>query len=226
MGLTALAFSLITLATTPALPAFSAAETILAVQEVRAHETLDLTQRHGNKTINAGYTDNIRLYLHYLKGDGPQLENNWTKIREPFSFNITLAPGQLLAFHPALLPEFRNKAVFFADTNLSASDGYRFIDGLWGNGVCHIASFINMAASRAGLKVTAKVNHNFAPIYGVPKQFGTAIYFDSEKNLNSQKQNLYLENTQLNPVTIMFSIGESNVEMVVVETVGFNGGKS
>lgn len=226
MGLTALAFSLITLSTTPVLPAFSAPETRLAVQEVRSSETLDLTQRHGNTTINAGYNDNIRLYLHYLKGDGPQLENNWPKIREAFSFNITLSPGQVLAFHPAILSEFKDKTVLFAETNLSGSDGYRFVDGLWGNGVCHIASFLNMAGAKAGLKVTAKVNHNFAPIYEVPNRFGTAIYFDSEKNLNSQKQNLYLENTQLNPVTILFSIGETNVEIVVVETVGFSNGKS
>ncbi|MEK7611431.1 MAG: VanW family protein [Patescibacteria group bacterium] len=226
MGLTALAFSLITLSTTPVLPAFSAAETELAIQEVRSHETLDLTQRHGNRAINAGYGDNIRLYLHYLKGDAPQLENNWTKIREPFSFNLTLAPGQVLAFHPAVLPELRNKTVFFADTNLSASDGYRAVDGLWGKGVCDIASFLNMAATKAGLKVTAKTNHDFAPISGVDRRYGTSIYYDPSENLSSQKQNLYLENTRLNPLTIMFSVGETNVEIVVVETVGFTGGKS
>lgn len=233
MNFTTAAISLFMLLYKPVTPAYSAAPETLAVQEVRAHETLDLKARHGNKNINAGYGDNIRLYLHYLKGDvanltlpgaltdaGPTVID-WAKVREPLTLSFTLVPGEVFAFHPGLLPEFKDKRVYAVPTSLDQADGYRYIDGLWGNGVCHLASFFNWVGSEAGLKVTAKVNHNFAPIYGVPKIYGTAVYYATGQETSNAKQNLYLENTKPNPVTITISIDDKKVEMLVTETVGF-----
>lgn len=230
MDFSATALSLFLLIQSPVTLAYSAAPVTLSVQEVRAHETLDLTQRHGNKAINAGYGDNIRLYLHYLKRDVPGMLTNrtnsgggsvidWAKVRAPFGFSLAIAPGEVLAFHPGVLPEFSTRSLHVVQTSLDQTDGYRFIDGLWGNGICHLASFLNMAAARAGLKVTAKVNHNFAPIYGVPKNYGTAIYYETGQEVSNANQNLYLENQGLNPLTITVSVDDKNVEMLVTATV-------
>lgn len=195
-----------------------------------AQKELDLTTRQRDRYVNEVFSDNILLYLHYLKGDADVAINNqlattgqkvmdFEKVRQPFSFRLTLLPQEVFSFHPDVLPELKDKLKVSAPTTFKSSEGYRFVAGLWANGVCHIASLINWAAQEAGLKVTAKVNHDFAPIPGVPREFGTAIYYMEGSSPANRQQNLYLENIYDFPVTLNFVVTDTKVIITITHTL-------
>ena len=73
------------------------------------------------------------------------------------------------------------------ESQFMTDQGYRVISGLGGNGVCHLASLINWAASEAGLAVEARADHSFARIEGVPREYWTSIRY-SQSGGNSQNQ--------------------------------------
>lgn len=217
---------LIALFSSPPIPAASLILENVNQPILLAQKEMDLTQRQKDRYVNEIFADNILLYLRYLKGDADATVNqqltttsqkvmDLAKVREPFTFSFTLVPGEVFAFHPDVLPEFQNKPRRTALTTFKSSEGYRFVAGLWANGVCHIASLINWAAQEAGLKVTAKVNHDFAPIPGVPREFGTAIYYMEGAANANQQQNLYLENTYDFPVTLTFTVTDTKVILTI-----------
>lgn len=197
-------------------------------QEVLAEHSLDLTIRDENPKANQGFVDNILLALHYLKGDvgGPKID--WEKARAPFEASFTLQPGEVFAFHDNVLPEFAN-SVITMNSEFMTYEGYKSIWGLGGNGVCHLASLMNWVASearfdsslasrrsgssarRAGLEVIAPNGHNFAPIPGMPKKYGTSI------RSQSPNQNLYIINNFDYPVTFVFNVDSREVNLEIIK---------
>lgn len=213
-------FGLITLISTTVLPTFATASagkpvSVLVEQktEILAEHELDLTNRllaspqggpveYGSQV----FADNILLSLHYLKGDVEQ-PLDWNKIREPFEVSFTLEPGEVFAFHSNSLPEFEPSVTM--NSRFFMEEGYKSLAGLGGNGVCHLASLLNWTASNAGLEVTALANHSFAPVPGVPKEFGTSI------RSQSPNQNLYIKNGFEVPVEFEFGADSQYVVLTI-----------
>jgi len=176
---------------------------------VLAEHSLDLTTREPGEYANEVFADNIVLSLHYLKSDVERGNIDWKEIRASFEVAFVLRPEEIFAFHGNVLPEFESPVVTM-NSRFFIEEGYRSVGGLGGNGVCHLASLINWVAAEADLEVTAKVNHNFYPVPGVPGQFGTSI------RSQSKTQNLYIKNNFEIPVVFAFSVegGEVNLKIV------------
>jgi len=86
---------------------------------------------------------------------------------------------------------------------------------LIGDGVCHLASFIYVAAKNAGLEVEAPTAHDFAVIPNIEKKDGVSIY--SENTL----QNLYITNNQNNDIRFVF-VHKENTLTIRVESAIIN----
>jgi len=178
-------------------------------EEILAEHTLNLEERLPDSEFgNEVFKYNILLALKYIEGD-PDLG-------EPFIAEVELQPGEIFAFQENLLPEFENKTVKTGWTKYIAQEGYKPLSGLYGNGVCHLASLINWTASDAGLKVTALANHNFWPVPGVPKEYGTSIRYLADGGWKTKNQNLYLENPFDYSVKLIFKASDEEVDLKVV----------
>lgn len=195
--------------------------------QILSTKALSFRNRHPDKTVNDIFTDNIILNLHYLKKDADNFKNpsisagekmiNWKKLKKPFHFTLTLNPNQTFAFHNDVLPQFKQEKIISGWTNFSYNDGFKQVDGLYGNGVCHLASVLNWAAHSAGLKVTAKVNHDFFPVKGVPKKYGTSILYMG--GYSSQLQNLYIKNNFNFPVTFVFDVNQNRLVVSIIKSL-------
>jgi len=174
-------------------------------ERLLAQASLDLSHRWPQAEINQGFTDNILLSLHYLKdsADKNSQDVDWEKVRQDFEISFELAPGEIFAFHKNVLPEYKGKNLKTMGSEFVTNQGYKYIGGLGGNGVCHLASLMNWVASEAGLQVEAPTRHNFATIAGVPKEYWTSIRYQ-ENGGNSQNQNLYIVNNFDFPVEFRF----------------------
>lgn len=210
----------ITLASTVLLPLSNTASLLAPIPEsllfrgeqeiVLAEKSLDLTIRSPEPQGNQGFADNILLALHYLKENVENPKIDWDLVRKPFEVSFILQPGEVFAFHANVLPEFKNPA-YTMNSKFFTYEGYKAVYGLGGNGVCHLASLMNWAASEADLEIVAKANHNFAPVPGVPKEFGTSIR-SQDKN-----QNLYIENSFDFPVTFEFKVNNKEVYLKIFQ---------
>ncbi|MDP2874416.1 MAG: VanW family protein [bacterium] len=180
-------------------------------QVVLAEQKLDLTILGRGQAATDILADNIRLNLHYFKGDAKEAKD----LREPFTFSFTLEPGEIFAYHDQVLAEFKNAVIKTQPSHFSNADGYKTLT-LPGSGVCYLASLVNWAASDAGLKVVALANHDFETIPGVPRKYGTAIYFDGATEI-SRRQNLYVVNNLEKPVTFNFEVTEKDVVVTVTD---------
>lgn len=179
-------------------------------EEVLAEQVLDLNERlPDSPSGNEVFKYNILLALKYFEGD--------TGLAEPFTAEIELQPGEVFAFQENLLPEFEDKTVKTGWTKYIAQEGYQALAGLYGNGVCHLASLINWVASEAGLKVVAPANHNFWPVPGVPKEYGTSIRYLADGGWKTENQNLYLENTFDYPIKLVFNCSSDKVELKIIK---------
>jgi len=175
-----------------------------------AERSFSLENRYGDKFVNDVFKDNILLALAYASGKVTSPKNiDWDLVREPFKFEFTLNPGEVFAFHDDILPEYNGKVVKTTNAHFNYQDGFKSDGYLYGDGVCHLASLINWAARDAGLKVDSRVNHNFANIPEVPREYGTSIVTTGTPSLNAQMQNLYVENTFDQPVRIVFDYKDS-----------------
>ncbi len=179
--------------------------------KIMARQKLDLTILGYGQAATDILADNIRLNLHYFKGDAKEVKH----LREPFTFSFTLEPGEVFAYHDQVLAEFKNATIKTQPSHFSNAEGYKTLT-LPGSGVCYLASLINWAASDAGLKVVALVNHDFETIPGVPRQYGTAIYFDGATE-NSRRQNLYVVNNLEKPVTFNFEVTDKEVVLTITK---------
>jgi vancomycin resistance protein YoaR len=137
-------------------------------------------------------------------------------VREPFEFSLTLEPGELFAFHDELSPEFNGLKTKTGWTQFSVVEGYKVLDGLSGNGVCHLATLINWVSTEAGLAVTAKVNHDFYPVPGIDRKYGTSIVYLPGAE-TTRRQNLYVVNTYDKTVTYNFKASAWQVTLEIVK---------
>lgn len=174
--------------------------------KVVAEHVYSLSDRYGNTFVNDVFADNILLTLAYMRGaakDGQSVD--WQKVKENYTFRMTLQPGQTFAFHDEVLPEYQGKVAFTTNAHFDSSEGYKSDGWLVADGVCHLASFMNVVAKNAGLQVVAPTNHDFAKIPDVPRENGTAIYYMPGEQQTSSLQNLYITNTFDYPVTFVFT---------------------
>lgn len=190
---------------------------VVEQSEILARKSLNLTTRTTDRWVSQIMADNILLTLHYLKGDMDAKEIDWDQLREPFSVSFTLDPGEVFAFHRDFLPEFRGKVVKTTGATFHSSEGFKSDGYLFGDGVCHLASLMNWVASAAGLEVTAKVNHDFLLVPGIPREFGTAIYYLEGNTSSNQLQNLYIKNPFDFPVEFIFLVDNQRVELVILK---------
>lgn len=179
--------------------------------KILARQKLDLTILGYGQAATDILADNIRLNLHYFKGDTKEAKN----LREPFTFSFTLEPGEVFAYHDQVLAEFKDATIKTQPSHFSNAEGYKTLT-LPGSGVCYLASLINWAAADAGLKVVALANHDFETIPGVPRKYGTAIYFDGATE-TSRRQNLYVVNNLEKPVTFNFEVTEKEVVVTITD---------
>lgn len=179
-------------------------------KEVLGQKFLDLSNRYSDTFVNEVFSDNIILNLHYIKGNIDSIKAidnssnfvivDWEKARAPFSFSFEIAPGQTFAYHDSLLPQFKDRDVKIGGSHYSIAEGYKSDGYLAGDGVCHLASLFNWVAREAGLDVLTKVNHDFATIADVPKEYGVSIYSIPNSGYTSEAQNLYITNSFSFPV--------------------------
>jgi hypothetical protein len=178
-----------------AVPLLSPVPTIQ--EKVLAERALDLETRAESDYVNEVFKFNILLALDY------------------FDYGFTLEPGKVFAFHEKVLAEFKDEPLKISRTHYTLKEGYKVVSGLPGNGVCHLATLMNWVATEGGLEVTAKVNHNFAPVPGVPLEYGTSIRFMPDGSGNSANQNLYIKNTLGFPVKFVFKTESDLVKLKI-----------
>ncbi|MDO8658466.1 MAG: VanW family protein [Candidatus Levybacteria bacterium] len=214
-----------------------------AEKQIMAYEELDLTNRIPNYPDgNQIFADNILLSLHYLKGDveefrvseeiasssfdklrisrnddktinGPK-NIDWEKVRTPFDVSFTLKSGEVFAYHNNVLEEYKGKVSYSMNSRFYVEEGYKSLNGLGGNGVCHLASLINWVSKDGGLEVVSHVNHDFSPVNGVPREYGSSIFY-APSGQNSQEQNLYIKNNLDYPIRFDFKVDEKKVALSI-----------
>jgi len=182
-----------------ATPIAGSAGELIGPERVLASGTIDLSNRYPVESVNDGFKENILIAVDYLQA----------------LMNLSLQPGEVFAFHKNILPEFRKYKIITQESGFVAKDGYKYVAGLAGNGVCHLASLMNMVASDAGLEVTAPVNHDFAQIPGIDKQYGTSIKYIPNGGSVSERQNLYIKNNFVFPVVFKFVIKGNNLTFAI-----------
>lgn len=189
----------------------SASPTVLGTQ------SFSLEKRYANTFVNDVFKDNILLTLAYLRGMGVTSNPNWNDVEKSFTYSFTLKPGEVFAFHEDTLPEFTGKVVKTTNAHFGSQEGFKSDGYLVADGVCHLASLIHEAAFKAGLKVVAPTNHDFAVIPEISREFGTAIYFMPGQKPSNALQNLYVENNKDKPVTIIFDYHTNDLKVSVEE---------
>lgn len=204
--------SVLSLSTVSALPMQAPEPTVIEAGSA----SMSLDNRYGYKAPENAYKDNILLNLAYLSGEVKSKEDiNWDKIRKPFTLQFSLEPGERFAYHDVILSEYQDRVVIAGHTNFGAGDGYRFADGLYGMGVCHLASLIHKAALNAGMESVAPTNHNFYSIPEISKEYGVAIFNSPNAPAVSAKQNLYIRNNFDTKVDFKFDFDGDNLRVSI-----------
>lgn len=180
--------------------------------------TMSLNNRFGYSLPENAYKDNILLNLAYIEGVVKSKSDiDWNKLKQAKTIEITLEPGQLFAYHDIIDPKYNKENIKTVHTNFGAGDGYKFSDGLYGMGVCHLASLMHWAALDAGLESIAPTNHDFFPIPEIPKEYGVAIYSSPDSIAASAQQNLYIRNNFNTKVTFKFDFDGDNLKISVIK---------
>jgi hypothetical protein len=180
---------------------------------VLASRSFSMEDRYNNAFVNGVFKDNILLTLNYMDGAVKSKSDiNWDNVEKPFSYQFTLQPGQEFAFHDGVLPAYSKNLVKTTGVQFDSDEGFKYDGDVVGDGVCHLASFIDWIARDAGLSTYAPSNHNFAKINDVPKEYGVAIMAPSPLG------NLYITDNLDKPVTFSFNYDGTNLTVSVSET--------
>ena len=171
-----------------------------------------LSNRYSDAFVNEVFSDNILLTIAYLgakikKGDSV----TWENIKADSEVKFALKPGETFAFHDAVLEKYQGKVAVTTNAHFNSYEGFKSDGWLIGDGVCHLASFMYVAAKNAGLEVEAPTSHDFAVIPNIEKKDGVSIY--SENTL----QNLYITNNKSEDVSFVF-IHKEKTLTIQVET--------
>ncbi len=195
-----------------------ASDFVLGAQSVRAERTFSLQNRYPVQSVSDIFRDNILLTLSYMDGDVSNKDQiNWSNVTEKQTYSFTLKPGEVFAFHDSVLPEYEGKVVKTMNAHFNYSDGFKTDGLLYGDGVCHLASFLYWVALDAGLTTKAPTNHDFMAIPEVPKEYGVSIYFSPDSAGRSEPQNLYIENTLDKEITFTFTYDGTNLTVTASE---------
>lgn len=202
--------ALMLLVTGPAKPQVQATSNV-----VLATRSFSMEDRYGNSFVNTVFKDNILLTMAYMDGSvKAKSDISWDKVTSPFKYEFTLEPGQEFAFHDGLLPAYSKNVVKTTGVHFNSDEGFKYDGDLVGDGVCHLASFINWVAKDAGLASYAPSNHNFAKINDVPKEYGVGILSPSPMG------NLYITDNKDKPVTFVFNYDGTNLSVSVTQSSG------
>ncbi len=187
---------------------------------ILGQENYSLQNRYTNNFVNDVFADNILLTLAYMNGAIDQGTNvPWETVRSDFTYKLTLNPGEVFAFHDTVAPEYKGKVVATTNSNFNFNQGFRTDGWLVGDGVCHLASFMNVVAKEANLLVSAPTRHDFAKIADVTKADGVSIKYDPNTTSNSARQNLYITNNREKPIAFIFKHENNALEIEVVEMI-------
>lgn len=183
-----------------------------------AKREFSLEKRYNNEFVNGVFKDNILLTLAYLrgitKGSGAV---NWDEVKKPFTYTFSLEPGETFAYHDTFLPEYKEKVKLTTNAHFAGREGFKSDGYLMGDGVCHLASLIYWTAVDAKLNAIAPVNHDFAVIPQVPKEYGVSVYATGQDDATSQKQNLYITNNKAKAIEFKFDYDGTSLKIEVIE---------
>lgn len=202
------------------LPFLSLGQPIAADPEPIAVREFSLEQRYADSFVNTVFKDNILLTVKYLAGEKIDPQNiDWSTIEKSFEYKIVLKPGETFAFHDDVLPEFEAKVSKTTNAHFNSQEGFRSSGYLVGDGVCHLASLLYWVAQDAGLETVSKINHGFANIPEVPKEYGVSIYTYPGKQIGDQMQNLYITNNKTHQIVFEFKYDGQNLKITVAESI-------
>lgn len=159
------------------------ASNLIAEPQVLATHSLSLTNRYNVPSVNEVFKYNI---LHTIERMGSE---------------FVLKPGEKFAFHGNA---FKTTNSDFTSAQGFKSDGY-----LMGDGVCHLASFMNLVALEAGLETYVPKNHDFAAIPDIPRKYGVSIYSTSAQN------NLYITNNKSYSIKFEFTTVDNQLTLTI-----------
>lgn len=185
--------------------------------KVLAQKEISLDYRYPVKSVSEVFKDNILLNLAYLTGSVKSAKNiDWSNLEKNNQYTLTLQPNETFAYHESVLKEFEGKVSKTTNSHFGQSDGYKSDGYLYGDGVCHLASLMNLVARQANLDVKSPTNHDFANIPEIPKEYGVSIYFHPGKKYASEVQNLYITNNQDKPITFIFDYVDGSLSLKLV----------
>lgn len=186
---------------------------------VLSQERYSLAQRYKQDPwVNTVFSDNILLTLSYMNGEvkeGGKI--NWDKVRKEGQYRLVLNPGETFAFHDSVFDKYEGKVKATTNAHFNFNQGFKSDGWLIGDGVCHLASFMYVAALEAGLSAEAPTNHDFMEIPGVSKEFGVSILYNPVNKSTSTAQNLYITNTKDTAIAFVFTHEENSLDVSVEE---------
>lgn len=164
-----------------------------------AQVAYSLENRYANSLVNDVFSDNILLTIAYLGGKVKKNKPiDWMAVQAEGAEQFTLKPGETFAFHDAVLDKYTDKIALTTNAHFNSLEGFKSDGWLIGDGVCHLASFMYVAAKEAGLEVEAPTSHDFAVIPNIEKKDGVSIYSESTV------QNLYITNNKTKSILFIF----------------------
>ena len=173
-----------------------------------------LKNRYSNSFVNDVFADNILLTIAYLDGMVKKGQNvPWKAVEAQKEARFSLKPGETFAFHDTVLDKYKGKVALTTNAHFNSLEGFKSDGWLIGDGVCHLASFMYVAAKDADLDVEAPTAHDFAVIPNIEKKDGVSIYSES------QLQNLYITNNKNTPISFVFEHKDGNLTIRVEKMI-------
>jgi hypothetical protein len=192
---------------------FKPQETVLASEKISLEKRVP-----GDPYGNQVFKDNILLTIGFMRGivskDAPI---NWEEVRRPFEYQLVIAPGETYAFHDQVLDQYKNQGIKTSQAHFNYQDGFKSAYGLYGNGVCHLASLMYWVSLDAGVQALAPTNHDFAVIPEIDRKYGVAIYSDFGSSNGGGRQNLYITNNKENPIGFKYNYDGEKLRVTLVE---------
>lgn len=186
---------------------------VLAVHE------FSLDDRYQVPSVNEVFKDNILLAVSYTGGVHINPTNvDWNSVEKPFTYKLTLKPGETFAFHDDVLTTYKGKVDKTTNVHFNSSEGFKSDGYLVGDGVCHLASLLYWVAKDAGLDALAPTRHDFAPVPDVPQQFGVSIYRSpAGESQSNELQNLYITNNKDKTIAFVFNYNGDTLTVKAIE---------
>lgn len=183
---------------------------------VLSQATYSLSNRYAEPSVNSVFSDNILLTLAYMNGKINKSENiSWNAVKTPGVYTLLLKTGETFAFHETTLEKYKGKVTSTTNAHFNSNEGFKSDGWLIGDGVCHLASFMNAVSKEAGLQTEAPTRHDFAVIPDVPKQLGVSIFYSPSDPSTSTLQNLYITNTYSKTIAFIFTHEKDNLNIKI-----------